>query len=146
MPTHGRRKSPSGVNQLHCPARWAIDHPFPARHDRDLGVDVPGTVMARSGQSGSGSGIRHTAPQGRRGYKHHAVSRFAHWIADCVTTAANNHNGGGVVLLTAPRFLAELRGHLTKSALQRVVRELPRDLVGLSVPALQQRLAEALRS
>lgn len=122
-----------------------IDNPFTARHDRDLGADAPGTVMTRSGQSGSGAGIRRTALQGRRSHKQHAVSQFARQIADRVTTAANNHNGGGVVLVAAPRFLAELRGHLPKSALQRVVRELPRDLVGLLVPALQQRLAEALR-
>jgi len=122
-----------------------IDNPFTTRHDRDLGADAPGTVMTRSRQSGSGAGIRRTALQGRRGHKQHAVSQFARQIADRVTTAANNHNRGGVVLVAAPRFLAELRGHLPKPALQRVLRELPRDLVGLSVPALQQRLAEALR-
>jgi protein required for attachment to host cells len=122
-----------------------IDNPFTARHDRDLGTDAPGTVMARSGQHGSGAGMRRTALQPRRSHKQHAVSQFARQLADRVTTAANNHDGGGVILVAAPRFLAELRGHLPKSTLQRVVRELPRDLVGLSAPALQRRLAEALR-
>lgn len=88
------------------------------------GADAPGTVMTRSGQNGSGAGVRRTALQGRRSHKQH---------------------GGGVVLVAAPRFLSELRSLLPKSTLQRVVRELPRDLVGLSVPALQQRLAAALR-
>ncbi|MFM8479851.1 MAG: host attachment protein [Gammaproteobacteria bacterium] len=109
------------------------------------GADAPGTVMTRSGQNGSGAGVRRTALQGRRSHKQHAVSQFARQIADRVTAAANNHHGGGVVLVAAPRFLSELRSLLPKSTLQRVVRELPRDLVGLSVPALQQRLAAALR-
>lgn len=122
-----------------------IANPFTAHHDRDLGADAPGTVMTRSGQNGSGAGVRRTALQGRRSHKQHAVSQFARQIADRVTAAANNHHGGGVVLVAAPRFLSELRSHLPKSTLQRVVRELPRDLVGLPVPALQQRLAAALR-
>jgi len=83
--------------------------------------------------------MRRTALQPRRSHKQHAVNQFARQLADRVTTAANNHDGGGVILVAAPRFLAELRGHLPKSTLQRVVRELPRDLVGLSAPALQRR-------
>lgn len=122
-----------------------LENSFTGRHDRDIGADAPGSVMTRSGQRGSGAGARRTALQARRSHKQHAVTQFARQIAERVTQAAGDHDGGGVVLIAAPRFLAELRGQLPKSALRKIIREVPRDLVSLPTPALKQRLAEALR-
>jgi protein required for attachment to host cells len=59
--------------------------------------------------------------------------------------AAREGNGRGLVLVATPRFLAEVRSHLPKSTQQHIVREVPRDLVGLPSLALQHRLSEALQ-
>jgi protein required for attachment to host cells len=48
-------------------------------------------------------------------------------------------------LVAAPRFLAEMRGHLPKSAQRHVVHELPRDLVDLPIDQLRTRLLDALQ-
>ena len=122
-----------------------LENSHTGRHDRDIGTDAPGSVMSRSGERGGGAGVRRTSLQPRRSHKQHAVEQFARELAERVTKAALNSGGNGVVLIAAPRFLAELRGHLPKSTLRKVVREVPRDLIGLPPLALQQRLAEALR-
>ena len=122
-----------------------LTNPFTARHDRDLGSDAPGSVIMRSGQRGGGAGARRTTLQARRSHKQHAVEQFARQLAERVAAEARDGNGRGLVLVAAPRFLAEVREHLPKNARQHIVREVPRDLAGLSTLALQQRLAEALR-
>ena len=122
-----------------------LQNEFTARHDADLGADAPGRVMVRSGGRGSGAGGRRTALQAKQTHKQHATQRFAKQLAERITLAANNGQGGGVVLVAAPRFLAEMRDHLSKSALRHVVHELPRDLVDLPVERLRTRLLDALR-
>jgi len=118
---------------------------YTGKHDRDLGSDAPGSVLMRAGQRGGGAGTRRTSLQARRSHKQHAVGQFARQLAERVAAAARNGNSRGLVLVAAPRFLAEVREHLPKDARQHIVREVPRDLAGLPTIALQQRLAEALR-
>jgi len=122
-----------------------LENSFTARHDRDLGADAPGSVVMRAGRGGGGAGSRRTSLQPRRTHKQHAVEHFARQLAERITTAARDNNGRGLVLVAAPRFLAEVRSHLPKSTQQHIVREVPRDLMGLPSLALQQRLAEALQ-
>lgn len=122
-----------------------LTNPYTARHDRDLGADAPGSVILRTGQRGSGAGARRTTLHARRSHKQHAVEQFARQLAERVTVAARHGNSRGLVLVAAPRLLAEVRDHLPKEARQHIVREVPRDLAGLPLLALQQRLAEALR-
>jgi protein required for attachment to host cells len=49
------------------------------------------------------------------------------------------------VLVAAPRFLAAIRSHLSKTAQKRIARELPRDLVDLPALELRRRLTAAMR-
>lgn len=126
-------------------ARETLENPFTARHDRDLGADAPGSVVMRTGRGGGGAGSRRTSLQARRSHKQHAVEQFARQLAERITLAARDNHGRGLVLVAAPRFLAEVRSHLPKSAQQHIVREVPRDLAGLPAMALQHRLAEALQ-
>jgi len=122
-----------------------LQNPFTARHDRDLGADAPGSVVMRAARGGGGAGSRRTSLQARRSHKQHAVEQFARQLAERIAIAARDGNSRGLVLVAAPRFLAEVRSHLPKSAQQHIVREVPRDLAGLPSLALQQRLAEALQ-
>lgn len=121
-----------------------LENSFTARHDRDLGADAPGSVVMRAGRGEGGGGARRTSLHARRSHKQHAVEQFARQLAERITVAAREGNGRGLVLVAAPRFLAEVRSRLPKSAQQHIVREVPRDLAGLPSMALQQRLAEAL--
>jgi protein required for attachment to host cells len=122
-----------------------LQNEFTARHDADLGADAPGHVMFRTGSRGSGAGSRRTALQPKQTHKQHAVQRFAKQLAERIALAAHNGQRGGVVLVAAPRFLAEMRGHLPKSAQRHVVHELPRDLVDLPIDQLRTRLLDALQ-
>ncbi len=122
-----------------------LENSFTARHDRDLGADAPGSVVMRASRGGAGAGSRRTGLQARRSHKQHAVEQFARQLAERITIAARDNDGRGLVLVAAPRFLAEVRSHLPKSAQQHIVREVPRDLAGLPSSALQHRLAEALQ-
>ena len=122
-----------------------LQNEFTARHDTDLGADAPGRVMFRSGGRGGGAGGRRTALQAKQTHKQHATQRFAKQLAEKITLTARNGQGSGVVLVAAPRFLAELRDHLPKSAQRHIVHEMPRDLVDLPVEQLRNRLLAALR-
>jgi protein required for attachment to host cells len=122
-----------------------LENSFTGPHDRDLGADAPGRMAMRSGRLGGGAGTRRTSLQARRSHKQHAVEQFARQLAERITMAARENNGRGLVLVAAPRFLAEVRSHLPKSTQQHIVREVPRDLVGLPSLALQHRLSEALQ-
>ncbi|MBM4216334.1 MAG: host attachment protein [Gammaproteobacteria bacterium] len=83
--------------------------------------------------------------QARRSHKQHAVDKFARQLAECIAIAARDGNSRGLILVAAPRFLAEARSHLPKSAQQHIAREVPHDLVGSPSLVLQQRLAVALQ-
>jgi protein required for attachment to host cells len=117
-----------------------VENTYTARHNRDLGADAPGRVLRRTGAS-----AQRTALQARTEHKQHATDRFARQLARRVGGAARNRKSRGVVLVAAPRFLSAVRTHLSKTAQQRIVREVPRDLVGMSILVLRRRLAEALR-
>ena len=121
-----------------------IENTYTAKHDRDLGADAPGSVMRRTG-SGKGAGAQRTALQPRASHKQHAVEQFARQLARRIGGAARDRDSLGVVLVAAPRFLAVVRGHLSKTAQKRVVRELPRDLIDLPVLELRRRLTAAMR-
>lgn len=122
-----------------------LQNEFTARHEADLGADAPGHMMFRNGSRGSGAGSRRTALQAKQTHKQHAVQRFAKQLAEQIARAAHNGHGGGVMLVAAPRFLAEMRDHLPKSAQGHIVHELPRDLVDLPVDLLRTRLLDALQ-
>ncbi len=121
-----------------------VENAFTGKHDRDLGTDAPGRVMQRTGQTG-GKGAQRTALQPRATHKQHATEQFARQLAKHIGVAARDKTSHGVVLVAAPRFLAAVRAGLTKTAQKQVVREIPRDLVGLSKLELRRRLTAAMR-
>jgi protein required for attachment to host cells len=118
----------------------SIANPFTGKHDRDLGTDAPGRSMSRAG-----NGVRRTALQPRRSHKQHAVGQFARLLADRIQDDAKRDRDDLFVLVIAPRFLAEVRTHLSASLQRRIVREVKRDLVDAPRGDLKARVAAAIR-
>lgn len=118
----------------------SIKNPFTGKHDRDIGSDAPGRVMSRQG-----NGVRRTALQARHSPKQHATEQFARLLAARLTTDAKVDRDDVFVLVSAPRFLAELRSRLPATVQRRVVRELKRDLVDLPRGELKARVTGAIR-
>ena len=96
------------------------------KHERDLGSGPPGRMM--------GSGGARTSLQPRHTHKQHATDQFARLLARAVATHGRAPGVDGVVLVAAPRFLAAVKSHLSKTASARVIGEVRRDLV--DVPKL----------
>ena len=133
-----------GGPRLTMRAIETLENTFTGKHERDLGSDAPGHVLSRAGARGAGAGGRRTALQPRSTHKQHATRQFARQLAKRIAGAIAT--GDGVVLVAAPRFLAELQEHLSKSAKQHIVREVRRDLIDLPASELRRRVVEALRA
>lgn len=127
---------------LRAPLRFldAIDNPYTGKHDRDLGSDAPGRSMSRSGD-----GVRRTALQPRQTHKQHAVTQFARLLARRLSAEVRAEAVDGLVMVAAPRFMAELESHMSATTRKRVVRQLRRDLVDMPRLDLQRRVAAAVR-
>jgi protein required for attachment to host cells len=100
------------------------------KHERDFGKGPPGRMQSSAGGS-------RTALQPRHTRKEHATDLFARQLARAVAASARAPGVDGVVLVAAPRFLAAIKAHLSKTAQSRVIAELRRDLV--DVPKLELR-------
>lgn len=101
------------------------------KHERDLGSGPPGRMM-----SATRVGSR-TSLQPRHTRKQHATDQFARLLARTIATNARAPGVDGIVLVVAPRFLATVKSHLSKTALARVIGEVRRDLVDVPKLALR---------
>ena len=110
-------------------AMGTIDNELSGKHERDLGRAAPGRMM--------GSGESRTALQPRHTHKEHATDQFARQLARTVATQGRAPGVDGVVLVAAPRFLALLKSHLSKTAAARIIGEVRRDLVDVPKLALR---------
>lgn len=118
----------------------AVDNPYTAKHDRDLGSDAPGRVMTRTG-----SGVRRTALQPHSDHKQHAVTQFARLLARRMSNEAKADKLAALVMVAAPRFMSELQGQMSQETKKRVIRELRRDLIDVPRLDLQRRVAAAVK-
>lgn len=117
-----------------------LANPYTASFDRELGTDAPGRQMVRSA-----TGKRRTTLDSHSSHKTHATTQFARLLAQSVAHEARLNHGDGLVLIAAPRFLAELRSQLPGFTRRRVISEVPRDLVDLPRLELQKRVEKAVR-
>lgn len=117
-----------------------LANPYTARFDRELGSDAPGRQMVRGP-----TGQRRTTLNPHSSHKTHAATQFARLLALSVAHEARLNHGDGLVLIAAPRFLAELRAQLPGYTRRRVISEVPRDLIDLPRLELQKRIEKAVR-
>jgi protein required for attachment to host cells len=117
-----------GVEAVLRPAGHLSD-PKARLHDRDFKSDRPGRVFDHAPAAGARHGaVAHHATGGERRPHKHEAELFARRIADTLTAAS----AGGfdrLVLIAGPSFLGMLRAALPKAVHDRVVGEVPKDLV-----------------
>jgi len=99
-----------------------LGNPNARRHERDLMTYAPGRMFNRSSGAHQTFTPHETARQ-------HDAAQFARVVGKTVQLSLKSNKCDGVVLVAAPRMLSEIRRSLPKSAMSRVVCEIPKDLV-----------------
>jgi protein required for attachment to host cells len=111
-----------------------MTNPAARKHERDLASGAPGRVLNRMG------GVRHALQQ-HQTPKEHAAAKFSQALARAIAADVGDHR---FLLVAAPRLLGAIRRPLAKLAGERIIGELPRDLIDLPRAQLQQRVQEQL--
>lgn len=107
------------------------------RHERDLVSDRPGRVV--NGASGM-----HQAYEARTRPTQHAMETWLKAIGSSLQDLLKDRSSDCLVLVAAPRMLAQLRKSLPASVRKRVADELPLDLAQQPLADLKKRLQPAL--
>ena len=114
-----------------------LRNPDAGRHERDLISDRPGRVVNRA------SGARQ-AYEPKASARQHALQVWLKQIGPSIRELIDSRDGDGVILVAAPRMLANLRSSLPASIRKRVTGEMPLDLAHASVASLKKRLGPAM--
>ena len=121
-----------------APAEVAVlRNPDAGRHERDLVSDRPGRVINRAAG-------RHQAYEPKSSPMQHAMQVWLKEIGPSLRELIDSRHGDGVVLVAAPRMLANLRKSLPPTVRKRVKGEIGLDLARASVASLKKRLAPAM--
>lgn len=119
----------------------ALRHEFPHEagkaHIQDLVSDSPGRVHDRQGAA------RHSM-ESDVGMQQDSIRRFARKIVDHVTDAAGRDEFGKLAIFAAPAFLGEIRKHVPSHLTERIILEVPKDVVGLGQGKLTTLLRKEL--
>jgi protein required for attachment to host cells len=109
--------------------KW--ESPVPA--DRELRSDAPGRVFASRG----GSSRRSSYDEGN--FHDQQEAEFAEHIAEFVNSEEAD-DALQLVLVAPPRTLGVLRKHLRRDVADRLVAEIPKDLVKHPIPEIERLL------
>jgi protein required for attachment to host cells len=107
------------------------------RHERDLVSDRPGRVI------NTASGM-HQAYEAKTRATRHSMQTWLKAIGAALEDLLQDRSSDGLVLVAAPRMLAQLRKSLPASVCKRVAGELPVDLVRQPLADLKKRVQPAL--
>jgi len=110
-----------------------ISDPTARLHDRDLVTDRAGRSYESVG------GARH-ALEREADPRYQASMRFARRIARRLDEARRNEEFDELVVVAGPQFLGLLREKFSKPTSARVVMEVPKDLVHMTVADLRRHL------
>jgi protein required for attachment to host cells len=113
-------------------------NPAFARHERDLVSDRPGRVINAAGR------IPQTY-EPKVSAKKHSMATWLKSIGAPLQKVVEGRNSDGLVLVAAPRTLAQLRKSLPAALRKRIVAELALDLAGQPLSALRKRLQPTFR-
>ena len=92
----------------------------PAAHEQ--GTDSPGRTHSSVGSSRSSYQETDWHQQAEEDFARHAATELER--------AAQGHPDGGIVVVAAPRTLAELRHHYGRATQERLLAEIDKDLTG----------------
>lgn len=106
----------------------------PVAADHELKSDAPGRVFSSRG----GSMRRSAYDEGD--FHEQAEAEFTHHIADFVNKQALEDPTKKIVLVAPPRTLGVLRTHLDRHVSDRVIAEIPKDLVKHPIETIERLL------
>jgi protein required for attachment to host cells len=106
-------------------------------HVRDLVSDGPGRVHDRQGSA------RHSM-ESDVGRQEDSIRRFAGRIIDHVTIAAGRDAFRDLVIVAAPAFLGEIRKHVPPHLAERIILEIPKDVIDATADKLTALLNQEL--
>jgi protein required for attachment to host cells len=112
---------------------------------REIEADRPGRTFDSGGRGNA-------AAQGRHAYESPTDPRrklqadFIRGVAELLEDAALKGSFDRLVLIAPPKALGDLRSSLTKNVSRMVSEEIPKDLVGVPIHELPERLQDVLKS
>ena len=109
-------------------------------HDRDLVTDRPGRKPDRGAVGRNGSATHATG--GEESPRKHETQVFARRVAGELERASRTDGFDRVVVMAGPTFLGLLRNELSPSLRQKIVAEVPKDLVRQPESAVKQHLPQ----
>ena len=112
-------------------------HPEGRMHDRDITSDLPGKDKGSNGSGGH-------AYQAQTDPKNHELDIFAKRVAVYLDEVRNANKLSNVLLVSAPEFLGELRGHLSSETNSKVIFELDKNLTHHSIDEIREHLPKHL--
>jgi len=112
-------------------------HPEGRIHEQNLVSDLPGK------DSGKGGGGDH-AFQEKIEPKREEMIEFARRIADYLDDTRKANNLNKLAIIAAPAFLGELRTHLSKETIEKIVFELDKNLTQHSEEDIRSHLSKFL--
>jgi protein required for attachment to host cells len=114
-------------------------NPAFARHERDLVSDRPGRVINTARRTPQAYEPSLSARQ-------HSTVTWLKAIGTPLQKVAKDRNSDGLVLVAAPRTLAQVRKNLPPALRKKIVAELALDLAQQSLSALRKRLQPTFRA
>lgn len=121
-----------------APAEVAVlRNPDAGRHERDLISDRPGRVV-------NGAAGRRQAFEPKSSPMQHAMEVWLKQIGPSLRELIDSRHSDAVVLVAAPRMLANLRKSLPATVRKRVKGQIGLDLARANVASLKKRLGPAM--
>lgn len=117
----------------------SFDNQVGNQHERDLVASRPGRVVNRA------AGIRQSF-EPKVSAKQTLTQRWLKVVALQLQPLLEGRDSRAVILVAAPRMLADLRRHLPASVRALICTEVPRDLMHQPILELQRRLQPAVRA
>lgn len=117
------------------PMKELVDmvHPESRTHEQNLTSDRPGRTFDRHGQG-------HHAMEKEVGARKQETMVFAGQLADYLQAGCNKNTFDDVVIIAAPEFLGQLRKKLGPGVLERVSREINKNIVQLDESEIRKHL------
>jgi protein required for attachment to host cells len=114
-----------------------LTHPQARLHEQDLTTDLPGRAFDSTGEGRHAMG-QNTSPKEQESLK------FAKRVADRLEAARIDGHYGKLVIAAAPRFLGQLRQHLSTTTTALIAQEIAKNLTQHPADEIRQHLPERL--
>lgn len=114
-----------------------LEHEAGRAHVRELVTDAPGRVHDRQGPG------RHSM-EADVGAQQDSIRHFARRVVDYLDAAAEQDAHRRLIIIAAPAFLGELRKHVRPRLAEKIVLEIPKDMINSAMDKITALLGNNL--